>query len=75
MERIAATDPQDQKEVPRPLQHILHVLFPNNGALLSQNLLVSSTSYEGLLEVCPSFETDDDHPTGPTPFSSKSHID
>jgi hypothetical protein len=35
LERNTATDPQDQKEVPRLLQHILHVLFPNNGALLS----------------------------------------
>ena len=31
--RNAATNPQDQTEVPRPLPHILYILFPNNGAL------------------------------------------
>jgi hypothetical protein len=29
----AATNPQDQTEVSRPLPHILYILFPNNGAL------------------------------------------
>jgi hypothetical protein len=31
--RNATTNPQDQTEVPRPLPHILYILFPNNGAL------------------------------------------
>jgi len=31
--RNAATNPQDQTEVPRPLTHIIYILFPNNGAL------------------------------------------
>jgi hypothetical protein len=29
----SATNPQDQTEVPRPLPHILYILFPNNRAL------------------------------------------
>ena len=33
MNRNAATNPQDQTEVPRPLPHILNILFPNNEAL------------------------------------------
>ena len=33
MNRNAATNPQDQTEVPRPLPHILYILFPNNGVL------------------------------------------
>jgi hypothetical protein len=61
MEHNTAIDHQDRKEVPHPLQHILHVLSPNNGALLSQKLLVSSTSHEGLLEFFPSLERNDDH--------------
>ena len=31
--RNAATNPQDQMEVPRPLPHILYIRFPNNGEL------------------------------------------
>jgi hypothetical protein len=31
--RNTATNPQDQREVPRPLPHILYILFQNNGAL------------------------------------------
>jgi hypothetical protein len=31
--RNAATNSQDQTEVPRPLPHILYIFFPNNGAL------------------------------------------
>jgi hypothetical protein len=38
MEHNTATDPQDQMEVPHPWQHIFHVLFPSNGALLSEKL-------------------------------------
>jgi hypothetical protein len=62
MERNASTGRQDQKEVPLPLQHIFHVLFANNGAVLLPKLLVSSTSHECLLEFYHSLETNDDHP-------------
>jgi hypothetical protein len=62
MDRNAATYPQDQKEVPCPLPHILYILFPNNGALLSQKRQVSSTLHEGVLEFFPSLTMDDDHP-------------
>jgi len=64
-----------QKEVPRQLQHMLHVIFPTNEALLSSKLPVSSTSHEGLLEFSPCCERNGDHTHSPTPSSSRSHVD
>ena len=65
--RNAATNPQDQPEVPRPLPCILYILFPNNGALPYEKCKVSCT--DDLLELCPSLQKDNDHPTGATPSS------
>jgi hypothetical protein len=62
MEHNISVGPQYQKEVPHPLQRIVHVLFPNNGAVLSPKLPVSSrrTAITS---------------TGPTPSSSISHVE
>ena len=65
--RNTATNPQDQTEVPRPLPHILYILFPNNGALSYEKRQVSCT--DDLLELCPSLQKDNDYPTGATPSS------
>ena len=52
----AATNPQDQTEVPCPLSHILYIFFPNNGALPYEKRQVSCT--DDLLELCPSLGFD-----------------
>ena len=58
--RNAATNPQDQTEVPRPLPHIFYIIFPYNGALPYEKRYVSCT--DDLLELCPSLQKDNDHP-------------
>ena len=65
--RNAAINPPDQTEVLRPFPHILYILFPNNGALPYEKRQVSWT--DDLLELCPSLQKDNDHPTGATPSS------
>jgi hypothetical protein len=65
MDRNASTVSQDQKEVPLPLQHIFHVLFSNNGVVLSPKLPVPSNYHEGLLEFYPSVETNNNDPHQP----------
>ena len=56
----AATNPRGQTEVPRPLPHILHILFPNNGALPYEKRQVSFS--DDLLELCPFLQKENDHP-------------
>ena len=62
--RNTAINPRDQTEVARPLSRILYILFQNNGALPYEKHQISWT--DDLLELCPSLQKDNDHPTGAT---------